>query len=218
MRRFRNAIVYIVMIPMMYIVSSCIEITQDIVINADKSGKFSLKIDLGMLQFANMNSLQGTSGMMKNLQGIPPMAVEKLSGMKGITGIENLTNEESGLYGFSFHFDNDKSFNKAIYQFAEQQKFFFMPDYIKIKKKKVNITDISPFIKKANAMSEKQSAESFISSQISDYIKVTTQLFLPRPVRDTRNLRSKVENQQVTLTATMSELIKGIDYGNTVKY
>jgi hypothetical protein len=218
MKLLKKSIFSVTFIIAMFLLSSCIELFQDIEINSNRSGKYTFKIDMGLLQHANLAAFPDASGFTESIQKMPENVVGKLNGQKGISGIENITDESKGLYGFKFEFENDKALNNAIYQLADQQKLFFMPNYIKIKRKKVIITDISPYIKKANDMAEKKQSGGFLSEQISNYIKVTTRLHLPRPAKKAENLRSKTENTTVTLTASMSELMKGINYGNKVNY
>jgi hypothetical protein len=202
----------------MFLLSSCIELIQTIEINPDKSGKYSLKIDLGMLQNAGSSSLQDASGIITAIKSFPDTAVVKLSSMKGISGIENITKDKDGIYGIRFNFENAKSLNKAFYQLADQQKLFFMPDYIKIKRRKLIITDIGPYIKKASSMAEKSTTESFISDQISRLIQVTTNIYVPKPVKKVQNSRSRFSGQQVTFSMGLNELIEGKNYGNVIKF
>jgi len=202
----------------MFLLSSCIELIQTIEINPDKSGKYTMKIDLGMLQYAGTSSLQDASGIITSIKSFPDSAVVKLSSMKGISGIENITNDKNGIYGIRFNFDNAKSLNKAFYQLADQQKLFFMPDYIKIKRNRVLITDIAPYIKKASSMTEKSTTDSFISDQISRLIQVTTNIYVPKPVKKVQNSRSRFSDQQVTFSMGLNELVEGKNYGNVIRF
>lgn len=218
MKRISKSIAATIFLIAMFVLSSCIELFQDIEIHGNRSGKYTFKVDLGLLQLANLSAFPDAGGMIEGIKTMPKNVVAKLKEQKGISAIEDITDEGKGQYGFRFEFENDKALNRAMYQLADQQKLFFMPNFIKIKRKKVVITDISPYIKKANEMADKKQGAGFLSDQISNYIKVTTRIHLPRPAKKADNLRSKIENSTVTLTASMSELMKGVNYGNTVKY
>ncbi len=214
----RKKIISVLVIFTAFMLNACIEFVQDIEINDDGSGRYTFKVDLGMLQYANPSAMSENMGFIASIREFPAKAVERLSGAQGISELENITDENSGIYGFRFKFVNDKALNKSLYQLADQQKMFFMPNYIKIKKKKIIITDIAPYIKKANSMRNDDPAQAMMMEQIQPYIKVTTRIHLTRVPKKTENLRSKTEQQQVIMTATMSDLVKGVNYGNKIKY
>lgn len=198
--------------------TSCIDLTQDIEINPDRSGRYSLTVDLGILKYFPSETFSGTSEIIRIIQDLPAQATESLQGQKGISEIENISREEYGVYGIRFKFDNDKSLNKAMYGVADKQKLMFMPDFIRIKRKKVTITNISPYIRQAVSIIQKNSAQSFLTEQMSQYINITTRLHLPREAKQAQNQRTKIEQHTATLKSTLSELLKGADYGNVVKY
>lgn len=200
------------------IFTSCIDLIQDIEINPDKSGRYSLTVDLGILKYFPEETFSGTSELISIIQDLPAQAIDALQNNNGITEIENISREEYSVYGIRFKFDNDKSLNKAIYGITDKQKLMFMPDFIRIKRKKVTITNISPFIRQAVSIIQKNSAQSFLTEQMSQYINITTRLHLPREAKKAQNHRVNIEHQTVILKSTLSELLKGEDYGNVVKY
>jgi len=212
-------VLHLLILSFAFVMVSCIEIIQQVDINSDKSGTYTLKIDLGLLNYTGAG---GTDAMafLSQVKELPPKAVEKLKTMGGLSAVENITNEGKGIYGFKFNFVNDKVFNKALYDLADQQKLFFMPDFIKIKRHKIKVTDISPFVKKANSMSQQKQEQSFsfISDQFSQYVFFNTIIQLPSAVKKAANPRSEILDNEVKLRYPLSDLVKGIDYGNIIKY
>lgn len=198
--------------------TSCIELTQTIEVNKNKSGRYTFTINLGMLQFADPSAMPDAFDFLNTLKEVPAKAIEKLSGAEGLSEIENITSESEGIYGFRFSFDNDKSLNKGLYELANQQKLFFMPDFVKIKRKKVVLTDIAPYVKKAWESQKSDAATSFLNDQIQQYIQLTTIVQVPSEVKSTGNIRAKTEYSKVSNSLTLSDLIKGVNYGLTIKY
>ncbi len=212
--------ILLILVPLMgFVMTSCIEITQEIKVNNDKSGTYTLKIDLGLLNYAS-SDVKDAMGFISGLKEMPAKAVEKLKTSSGIHSVENISNDGNGIFGFMFSFEDDKSLNNALYGLADQQKFFLMPDYIKIKRHKIKVTDLAPYIKKANSVSKQgeNQMSSFMNEQFSDHIFFNTILNLPSAVKRTNNPRSEIQGNIVKLRSSMSELVKGTDYGNIVKY
>lgn len=202
-----------------FMLTSCVEITQQIQINRDKTGTYTLQIDLGLLNYAGSDGMDAM-GFLAGIKEMPAKAVEKLQSAEGLSSVENISDEGKGVFGFRFNFENDKSLNKALYDLADQQKLFFMPDFIKIRRNKIKMTDIAPYVKKANSISQDKQDQSysFMNDQFGQYIFFNTELHLPTAVKKASNSRSEILDNQVKLRSSLSDLVKGIDFGNVVKY
>lgn len=212
--------ILLILLPLMgFVMTSCIEITQEINVNNDKSGVYILKIDLGLLNYAGTDGMDAM-GFISGIKEMPAKAVEKLKNSSGIHSVENISNDGNGIFGFMFSFEDDRSLNNALYGLADQQKLFLMPDFIKIRKHKIKVTDVAPYIKKANSVSMQgqDQVSSFMNEQFSDHIFFNTILNLPSAVKKASNPRSEIQGNTVKLRSSMSELVKGTNYGNIVKY
>jgi hypothetical protein len=217
--KYITRLLHLLIIGFAFALTSCIEITQQIDVNRDKTGTYTLKIDLGLLNYAGSDGMDAM-GFLAGIKEMPAKAVGKLQAADGLSSVENISDEGKGIFGFRFNFANDKALNKALYDLADQQKLFFMPDFIKIRRNKIKMTDIAPYVKKANSMSQdkQDQAYSFMNDQISQYIFFNTVLQLPSAVKKASNSRSEILDNQVKLRSSLSDLVKGIDFGNVVKY
>lgn len=141
----------IVLVSILFIItlSGCIEISETIKINKDKSGSISYEL-----------KSSSTAGLLSMFSGFFEVTIEdqvmaeankfikQLKKQKGISNIQQDFNSQNGFYSVSFDFENSKYFNEALYSMAGSKKNIFTPGYLKIKNSRFKKLNFSPWIKR----------------------------------------------------------------------
>jgi hypothetical protein len=201
----------------LFIFQGCVEITEEIIVNADGSGSIKAGIDVGRIGAAvnNQNSQVDVS-ILEKIRNIPSEAQQKLSTIKGIKNVQTVSDEKKGIYSVSFEFENSKVLNNAIYAVIGLKKSAFYPSFIKISKHKLVNKDLSPFIRKVFKKQQKKSYNDLLYSFIS--YKCTC--VFPADVKKVRNIKAVQPDKHTVVTNfTLDEMLKGgFNFGNVIKY
>ncbi len=195
---------------------SCIELEEKITINSDKSGEYSLKLDMGAL-----NSMGGEVDVPEELVTFPQFISESIKDVSGISDIQTTSDDNAGLYQVSFHFVNHKAFKRALLKLAGMKYGFIVPNYLKVGKHRFKRTNIQPMIAKAIEKSESDFfTQSFMGTEATSFITVKTIIETPNPVKKVKkNGRArKMSDNVVEIKGTLTEIMKGMDMGVVVKY
>ncbi|PLW94597.1 MAG: hypothetical protein C0592_02305 [Marinilabiliales bacterium] len=199
-----------------FLFQSCIELEEKITINSDKSGEYSLKLDMGAL-----SSMGGEVDVPEELTTFPQIISEGIKDVSGISDIKTNVDEKAGLYQVSFHFQNHSAFKRALLKLAGMKYGFIVPNYLKVGKHRFKRTNIQPMIAKAIEKSESDFfTQSFMGTEATSFINVTTVIETPKPVKKVKkNGRArKVTDNRVEIKGTLTEIIKGMDLGVVVKF
>ncbi len=134
---------------LVFSLTSCIEIVEEININKDKSGNISIKIesDNAGLILNIVNNLVGNSYEDEVKAELNKIA-SKLTNQKGINNVKINLNERNGQYGISCDFENPEDLNQALYKSFGYKKTIFSPGYIKAGRHKLKKMNITPYVKK----------------------------------------------------------------------
>jgi hypothetical protein len=198
--------------------TSCIELVEHIKIYPDKSGDYSLTLDMGALSKTGM----GNASLPEGLLNFPQFVEEGLKDVSGISDVKAVSDKSSGFYSVSFHFKNHKVFKRALLKLAGLKYGFIIPNYMKIGKHKFRKKDIGPMVTKAIEKSDnKMLDQEFMGVEVSSMINVTTTIETPQPVkRVKKNDRAKITSDPeiVEIKGTLSEIIKGMNTGVVVRY
>lgn len=195
---------------------SCIELEEKITINSDKSGEYSLKLDMGAL-----SAMRGEMAVPEELITFPRFISETLKDVNGISDIKTNVDKDAGLYQVSFHFQNHSAFKRALLKLAGMKYGFIVPNYLKVGKHRFRKTNIQPMIAKAIEKSENDFfTQSFMGNEATSFINVRTVIETPNPLKKVKkNGRArKVSDNVVEIKGTLTEIIKGMDLGVVVKY
>jgi hypothetical protein len=127
--------------------SGCIEIGEELSVNADRSGTYSLKVDAG--QLAGLLLLSGVAGEEEIGEGILMIreAGHRIKGARGISNLRLDTLIGDGSIGLSFDFSDPARFNQALYLLGETEKKFYYPSLYKIGSRSVKRRNIAPIVR-----------------------------------------------------------------------
>jgi hypothetical protein len=210
--------VFIIILPVLFLLSSCIEIVEEITVNADGSGKASVYMDLGSLaslaSSLGGNYIKGT--MLDSLKKLPETAAGLLKNVKGLSNIIPVTNKK-GMYSLSFNFTNAKQLNTALYKMLGVKKSFLGPNYLKITKHKIKKKNYAPVLR----LFVKKYKDQLSDIGLLKLIAYKSVINLPSAVKGCSNKKStlSVDKKTVEYKCTLEELLTtSTNIGNKVKY
>jgi len=197
----------IVLALSLFTLQSCIELTEEVVVNKDRSGTlgFSLRINssgsiMGLInQFADNSYMDDIDDEVQNV-------VSQLKQQPGISNVK-FSKENSGkLLNLSFDFSDDKSLNKALYALAGEKKTFYKPSVYKVRTHKFVRKNLTEWAK--DLIEEQQ--ESIPDDLVFSFIKVKTKVHLPEPARSVsvKNAVMSKDKKTVTLTNELSNILE----------
>jgi hypothetical protein len=208
----------LVLVPLLFCFSSCLDIVEEITINPDQSGTVSFYMDLGTLGGMAMNLgeqyVQGS--LIKQIKELPETVSGMLKGIDGLSNIKAVTNKK-GLYSVNFDFKNQKQLNAAIYKLFDVKKHFFEPDYIRINKRRMIKKNYAPVLR----LFVNKYKEQLKDNSILKLITYKTIFHFPSSVRKFSNKNSTLSSDMKTLQfkCSLDELLTTkINIGNKVKY
>jgi len=209
--------IFLFILPLLFF-SSCVEIVEEITINADKSGSVAFKMDLGSLGSFAMNMgdsyMQGT--LLEQVKNLPSTAAALLKNVNGLSNIKSVTNS-GGLYSVSFDFKNEKDLNNALYKLFDVKKPFFAPNYIRIKKHKIIKKNYAPMLR----LFVKKYKDQLKDASILKLISYKTKLNLPTEIKKFSNSKSTLSSDKKTaeFTCTIEDLLTtNVNIGNKIRY
>lgn len=197
--------------------TSCIEINEEISINANGSGTLKYTLDLGAASqyLKNMNN-NSVLQMLEQVKKVADSAAYFLKDNTGISNIKCKADEKKGFYLVGFDFRNSKDLNKALYRIAGLKKPFFAPSFFKITKHKIRKKDISLYIRKFYS----EDSDNKFSSMFLGFIAYESILKIPSDYKSIRNAKSvAMDSRTIKTRFTLDEMLKDdCDTGNLVKF
>lgn len=192
---------------------SCIEIEEHITINPDKSGTYSLSVDLSTVALIGGQK----NDDLNRIAEFPSEVAKSLSGVEGISDINAKPVNKKGVHAISFRFKNPKAFHRALMTIAGWKLGFAIPKYIRVKKHKVKKFNVAPIIRKKLKEEKTQAA---IPEILYGAIFVNTVIDLPSPAKKVNNPKAKLSNggKTVTLRSSLDEFVNGLDNGIRIRY
>lgn len=191
----------------LFTLQSCIELTEEVTVNKDRSGtlSFSLGINssgsiMGLInQFADNSYMDDIDDEVQNV-------VSQLKQQPGISNVK-FNKENSGkLLNLSFDFSDDKSLNKALYALAGEKKTFYKPAIYKVRTHKFVRKNLTEWAK--DLMEEEK--ENIPDDLVFSFIKVKTKVRLPEPARSVsvNNAVMSKDKKTVTLSNGLSDILE----------
>jgi hypothetical protein len=214
----KKKIFLVLLLPILFLFNGCIEIVEEITLNADQSGNVKFYMDLGSLGGMAMNMgesyMQGP--LLDQIKKLPETAAGILKGVKGLSNINPVTNKK-GLYSVSFDFKNSKQLNQAIYKLFDVKKKFYEPNYIRLTKKKLVKKNYAPILR----LFLKKYVSQIKDTSILKLLAYRSTFTFPSAVKRFSNKKAVLSGDKKTLelTCTLEELLSsGTNIGNKVKY
>ena len=190
-----------------FTLQSCIELTEEVVVNKDRSGtlSYSLGINSSGSIMGLINQFADNS-MMDDIDDEVQTVISQLKQQPGISNV-NFIKENSGkLLKLSFDFTDDKSLNNALYALAGEKKTFYKPAIYKIRNHKFVRKNLTEWAKEL--INEKQ--ENIPDDLVFSFIDVKTKVRLPEPARSVsvKNAVMSKDKKTVTLTNGLSDILE----------
>ncbi|HBG71853.1 MAG: hypothetical protein A2W93_12690 [Bacteroidetes bacterium GWF2_43_63] len=200
------------------LLTSCIELEERIIIYPDKSGDYSLKLDLSALSQTGMDAFKPSDEILNF-----PQTVE--NAVKNVSGISNVKAEsdtKKGIYQVSFRFKNHKVFKRALLQLAGMKYGFIVPKYMKAGKHRFSKKNIGPLIaKQINKQDNSPLKQDFMGVDVASMINVKTIIETPHEVKNIKkNVRAVKTNDPeiVEIKSTLKDILNGASTGVVVRY
>lgn len=197
--------------------TSCIELSDELTVNADGSGSLRITLDMGMVASAmNSQNSQIDVSILEKIKMISLGADSALTGLSGISKVQSVTKDKQGFFQVSFDFDNSKNLNKALYKIFGQEKKSLFPSLVKVSKHKVVKTNLAPYIKKAF---DKKKDNSY-NEMMYSFIRMKSVVHLPADLKKAKNIKSVIDTPRTVSTSfTLKEMLEGgFDFGNVITF
>jgi len=197
----------IVLALSLFTLQSCIELTEEVIVNKDRSG--SLGFSLGINSSGSIMGLINQFADNSYMDDIDDEVQKVVSQLKQQPGISNVkfNKENSGkLLKLSFDFSDDKSLNKALYALAGEKKTFYKPAIYKVRTHRFVRKNLTEWAK--DLMEEEK--ENIPDDLVFSFIKVKTKVQLPKPVRSVsvKNALVSKDKKTVTLSNGLSDILE----------
>jgi hypothetical protein len=200
--------------------TGCIEITDEITVNADGSGTIRASIDMGMLGSASDKQRPNVDmDMLNKIKTFPLLADSLLKGMPGISNLIPVTDHKKGLFALSMDFKDSRSLNKAIYRLFGKNMGLFSPSFVKVSKHKLVKKNMAPLLKKM--LEGNKTINSMAGDMMMQFISFNSIYHLPAGATKISNIKAIAESGGTTVTTrfSLSEMIKtDFDYGIKIRY
>ncbi|NOX46495.1 MAG: hypothetical protein GXO89_05900 [Chlorobi bacterium] len=186
-----------ILLILVFSLTSCIEIVEEISINENKSGNISIKIETGNsgLLLNIVNNLLGNSYEDQIKAELTKIA-GKLKNEKGIENVDFNINDGEGEYGISCDFSSTADLNRALYKAFGYKKPFFAPGYIKAGRHKLKKKNISPYIEQYLEDKKITIPDNYIVDMI-DYKCI---YHLPKGIKSVSNDKAEISKDSKTAT------------------
>jgi|GEM_PF-2392167 len=199
--------------------TSCIELEERIVINPDKSGEYTLKLDMGAIMQSGMDAFSPS----EELKNFPQMVEKAIQGVSGISDIKAVSDSKKGVYSVSFHFKNQKVFKQAMLKLVGMKYGFVIPKYMKIGKHRFSKKNIGPLIaKQIQKQEDSPLTQEVMGVDVASIVNVKTIIELPadakRVKKNDKAVIVKGDPKKVEIKSTMKDIIQGASTGIVVKY
>ncbi len=132
------------------VLTSCIEIVEEITVNSDQSGtiSYSIKTDHLTSMLSSLSGLFDQNTLKEEMTERFEEFAMKFKNNQSIKNVKfNIGNNITDA-SLSFDFNSTKELNMALYEIAGSKKTFFAPSYLKIGKHKLKKFNIAPYLKK----------------------------------------------------------------------
>jgi hypothetical protein len=156
-----------IFLPVLFFLSGCIEIVEEITIHPDKSGTISYRLETTEAG----SFLSGLAGLFnvsvdEDLKREAEKLTRELEKQEGISNIQYNLGGRSGEYFLQFDFNRCTSFNNALYSLGGNSKTPFSPGYIKIGKSHFKKFNFSPWLKRYIEKEEMELPSTYLTDNI----------------------------------------------------
>ncbi|MCD4746521.1 MAG: hypothetical protein K8R58_09490 [Bacteroidales bacterium] len=198
--------------------SSCIEITEEIIVNSDQSGKLNFKINLKKIGFLiNTSKNYFDISLPDEINKQFASSAKILKNKEGISNVNYFKDKKNELFSLSFDFENTKELNNALYELFNNNKHFYKPSYIKINKKKLKKANFGPALRMYIRKQKNQN----IDKELFELVTYKTIYHFPDKVKKASNKKAIIKNDETTVVfkCRLDEIINNkLNVGNRIYY
>jgi hypothetical protein len=209
---------WLLLSPLFFLFTGCIEIVEDISIKRDKSGTITYSIETP----GASGLLQGLAGMLngsaeQNVRKEVGKVIRELEKQEGISNLRYNLDGRAGRYFLQFDFSHVSDFNNAMYALVGSKKNIFTPGYLKASSgrfKKIN------FSRWLNKYFEKENLEK-PSRFITDNIAFRSVIHAPAVIKDVKphTASSSRSPQSVEQKFVLTDILDGsVNTGMRIRY
>lgn len=208
----------LVLFTLILSLTSCIELVEEMHINADKSGTWELRMEAMGLQklLGSLGTYLGEDAV-SDWKKFPSNSLKRVKAIKGISDVQPSMSGDF-LIGLKFKYANQKALNKALYAMANVDKKFFYPKLYKVKKHKFKKVDIGKIV--YQQLSEK--LETLDNTSWLEYVSYKSVYHLPSKdleLKSSKNTNYKLSNNIYSQKFSLLQLSsQDNDLGIKLKY
>lgn len=190
---------------LLLLLQSCVEISHEININKDKSGKMSIAAGLPKSKILDVISPLIDLPVPDEYENMAKSIVSDLNKMKGISEATYIKDKQNNRIAISCRFRNTADLNKALYKAGGSSKNLFYPSYIKVRKNSFRINDLIPYMRKYYPGEYKTLVEN-IPRGIVNY---TIQVKIPGKITSVSNAAYKIspDRKSASFKCTLDDLV-----------
>lgn len=209
-----------ILLSSVLLLQGCIEITDEITVNADGSGTLRASIDMGMLGSASEKQNPNIDmSMLNRIRSFPLFADSLLKGVAGISNVIPVTDNKNGLFSLSVDFKDSRSLNRAIYRLFGKKYGMFTPSFVKVTHHRLVKRNMAPLLKKL--LADNKMVNSMAGDMMLQFISLNSIYHLPSGAVKISNIKAVSENggTKVSTRFSLGEMLKtDFDYGIKIRF
>lgn len=179
--------------------TSCIELVEEIKINADLSGKYHL-----YLKHNGMGFLFNSVTQNLDLRGLEN-GLQKLKQQEGISNLTTNINPRKGKFSIQFDFSDAKSLTRAFYTSLGAKKRFYHKSFLKVNQSRIKRPNLTPYLvryAKSNGLLKRIPMDNLL-----DYIHYRYRVISPKNIESANPPSSSSKNHAYNQSYTMRSLL-----------
>lgn len=179
--------------------SSCIELVEEIKINSDLSGKYHLYVKHNGLEFL-FNAIPNTINLTELETGL-----QKLKLQDGIRNLKTDINPRKGKFSIQFDFTNAKSLSHAFYASIGTKQHFYNKRFLKVKQSKIVRPNLTPYLIK---YVESIGLLDQLPGDILEYFDYRYRLITPESIKSSSPSNASSKPNEYTQVYSMKTLLQ----------
>lgn len=179
--------------------SSCIELVEEIKINADLSGKYHLYLKHKGLGFL-FNSFSQDLDLRELEKGL-----NTLKQQKGISNLARDINPRKGKFSIQFDFADANSLTHAFYASLGAKKQFYHKSFLKVNKNRIKRPNLTPYLIKY--IESTGLLKQIPSEQLFGYIQYRYRVISPRNIKSAIPTASNISYREYNQVYPLQSLL-----------
>lgn len=218
-----------------FVLTSCFDISEEITLNKNDSGTYRFKLDMSQLiamgealKEATDSTEEKAPDQADKLFEDSDGMLDGLKGVRGISGVTNLSDEDKGILEYQFDFKDVDALNQAFRAMSKKSKTPLEQDVFEHKRGKLTRLPAEGFIvdsilgnaqEQAEGEEEDEATAQMVMQMFSSG-NYTLKIRVPRKVKAFDNERGEIRNKnEVYMQVALNEMMQHSEYLNyTLNY